>query len=183
MTTRIEKDFRFRSAVHFENKFEVNSYALTLSMLVETESLREQNIALSRITYFLEHVLQDSIFIFTKNKVALRKYIKAGIRTCELPDEPCDKVVSMIILLKLNSILEGRLKITDLMLKSTLGGGTKYNVVMEIAEGLYSGNHWWNKSCTHIKECEETDITDDNIVKLFDDSSWGEFDLTWKVKK
>ena len=68
MTTRIEKDFRFRSAVHFENKFEVNSYALTLSMLVETESLREQNIALSRITYFLDMYYKTAYSYSLKTK-------------------------------------------------------------------------------------------------------------------
>ncbi len=30
MTTRIEKDFYFQTGVHFENKFYVNSYDLTL---------------------------------------------------------------------------------------------------------------------------------------------------------
>ena len=71
MTTRIEKDFYFQAAVHFEGKFYINSYDLTLSVLVETDSIREQNVAMDRATHFLTAVLQNSLLINSKETEAI----------------------------------------------------------------------------------------------------------------
>ena len=56
MATRIDRDFTFQAAVHFEDRFLLNYYDITLSMDVETESIKEQNIAMDRILYFLSEV-------------------------------------------------------------------------------------------------------------------------------
>jgi hypothetical protein len=181
MNIRIEKDFFFQSAVHFENKFYINSYEVSLSMLVETESMREQQVAMDRIAHFIEEVLQNSILVHNKDTASIKKYSKANIRVCELPEQPYDQIISMILLLKLNAIMEGRIKITDMIMGSAMSEGVKYNTVSEVAEGAFSGNTWWNKSCTCMKNHEET-TSDDNIVQLFDDSKWADMDLSWKEK-
>ena len=182
MNTRIEKDFFFLCAVHFENEFYVNSYEVALSMLVETDSSREQQVAMNRIMYFIENVLQNSILVNSKDTASIKKYTKAGIRVCELPEQPYDQIMSMVLLLKLNAIMEGRIKITDMILGSSMSEGVKYNIVAEIAEGVYSGNHWWNKPCTCMKQHDSDNKNDDKVVKLFDDSKWSEVNLSWKEK-
>ena len=83
MNARIEKDFYFQAAVHFEDKFYINSYDITLSLLVETDSIREQNIAMDRVTHFLSEVLQNSILVYNKDKESIDKY-----RTCLLYTSP-----------------------------------------------------------------------------------------------
>lgn len=181
MNTRIEKDFYFQTAVHFEDKFYVNTYDLTLSLLVETESIREQNIAMERAEYFLANVLQNSLLINVTDKIAIDKYANAGLRVCELPEEPYDQILSMVLLLKLNAMMEGRLKITDLVLGSTLSEGVRFTIVSEVAENVLGGNHWWNKPtmCLTNGECQNNL---DNIVKLFDDEDWADIGLSWKEK-
>jgi hypothetical protein len=181
MNTRIEKDFYFQTAVHFEDKFYVNTYDLTLSLLVETESIREQNIAMERTEFFLANVLQNSLLVNITNRDAIEKYKLAGINICELPEEPYDQILSMVLLLKLNSIMEGRLKITDLVLGSTLSEGVRFTIVSEVAENVLGGNHWWNKptACLTDTECQNNT---DNIVKLFDDEDWVDIGLSWKEK-
>jgi len=181
MNTRIEKDFFFQSAVHFDNKFYINSYELSASMLVETSSLREQQVSMDRIEYFIAEFLQNSIFVDMRDVLTVKKYTKAGIKVCELPEQPYDQIVSMVVLLKLNAIMEGRIKITDLIMGSLMSEGVKYNIVAEVAEGSYSGNHWWNKSCASIEESSGNQ-NDDNIVKLFDDNKWADLNLSWKEK-
>ena len=57
MTTRIEKDFNITSAVHFSDKFLLNYYNIKISLLVETDNVREQNIAMERLEYFLNEVI------------------------------------------------------------------------------------------------------------------------------
>ena len=82
-------------------------------MLVETEDIAEQNIALERLLHFVINVLNNSIFINENKTKEIKKYKEAGIRVCELPDDPFDQIISMALLQKFNSIAEGRIKVTD----------------------------------------------------------------------
>ena len=181
MSTRIEKDFYFQTAVHFEGKFYINSFELTLSMLVETESIREQNVAMDRATYFIMEILQDSILVNSNETQAIERYKAAGIKVCEIPEEPYDQMVAMVLLLKLNSIMENRLQITDLVIGSTMSEGIRYNLVSEVAESYMSGNYWWTKPTICL--CNDESVASvDNVVKLFDDRDWKELGLSWKEK-
>jgi hypothetical protein len=179
MSTRIEKDFYFHCAAHFEGKFYINSYELTASMLVETESIREQNVAMERIEYFLSNVLENGVFVNANETATIENYEKAGLKVCTTPEEPYDQIVSMILLLKLNAIMEGRLCVTDMVLGSKMSQGVRFTVVHEHAENIFSGNHWWNEPCTIIKDNKPK--RREKIVKLFNDE-WSEMGLTWKEK-
>lgn len=183
MSTRIEKDFTFQTAVHFEGKFLVNLYDTTLSMTVETSCPREQNIAMDRAIHFLYSVLQNAILVDASDVEAVEKYKNAGIKVCELPEEPYDQVVAMVVLLKLNAIMENRLKVSDLMLSSSLGEGVRYNIVAEVAENVLAGSYWWNDKAITLNKQEFDDAeTDDNVLTLFDDSHWVDLGLSWKEK-
>ena len=72
MHTRIERDFCFQTGLHFENKFHVNVYDITLSMLVETDSIKEQNIAMDRAIYFLTEALSNSILVHSANRDVIK---------------------------------------------------------------------------------------------------------------
>lgn len=181
MSTRIEKDFYFQCATHFEGKFYINFYDITASMIVETESIREQNVAMERAEYFLSNVLENSIFVHQSETAVIEKYENAGIKVCTTPEEPYDQIVSMIILLKLNAIMEGRLSITDMIMGSKLSNGVRFSVVPEVAENVFHGNHWWNESCTIMKDITKPPKRREKIVKLFNDE-WAEIGLTWKEK-
>jgi hypothetical protein len=181
MSTRIEKDFYFQCATHFEGKFYINFYDITASMIVETESIREQNVAMERAEYFLSNVLENSIFVHQSETAVIENYEKAGIKVCTTPEEPYDQIVSMILLLKLNAIMEGRLSITDLIMGSKLSNGVRFSVVPEIAENIFHGNHWWNEPCTIMKDTTKPPKRREKIVKLFNDE-WAEIGLTWKEK-
>lgn len=181
MTTRIEKDFIFQAAVFFEGNFVLNIYDITLSMLVESESIREQNVAMERIRYLIEECFENSIFIHEEDKNKIIDFQKAGIKVCTLPEEPYDQILSLILLLKLNSVMEGKLSITDLVLGSKLSDGVRFTAVTEMAENIFSGNHWWNSSTTEINDLSKLDKKQ-KIVKLFKDKDWDSIGLVWKDK-
>jgi len=183
MATRIEKDFSFQTAVHFEDKFCLNVYETTLSLLVETENPYEQNVAMDRVIHFLQGVIQGSILIDRAQKTAIKKYKAAGLKICELPDEPYDQVVAMVVLLKLNAIMEHRLRVSDILLSSILGGEVRYSIVAEVAENYLSGNNWWNDSTVSLNNEEIKKDKEDNVLKLFDDSHWVDLGLSWKEKE
>lgn len=173
---RIEKDFGFQAALHFAGEFWINSYEITLSMIVETESEDNQNIAMERMSYYINDVLQNSILVESGNIEAINKYANAGLRICELPAEPYDQLFASVLMLKLNSIMEDKLRITDMVLSSSMSDGVRYSIVFEVAENSYSRNHWWNKPCPSMKD----EAIADNIVRLFDTNEWADLGLSWK---
>lgn len=178
MNTRIEKDFFCQTAVHYNNRFHTNTYTITLSMLVEEcDDPDEPNIAMERITHYLENCIQDSLLIDSEETDAIEKYSSAGITICELPGEPHDQIFAAVLLLKLNSIMEGRMKITDLLIGSAMSNGIRYNIVSEVAESTLSGNYWWNKIC--LSTNENHNKFEGNVVKLFEDDPWVDYGLGW----
>lgn len=180
MSTRIEKEFFFQAAVKFENHFLLNMYEFTVSMLVETEDPREQNIAIERLSYFLHNVLENCVFVIHTDTQAIENFERAGIKVCTTPEEPYDQIISMLLMLKLNAIMEDKLFITDMILGSKLSDGIKFSMVPEVAESIYKDNNWYNNPCANIKHSAKQNKRKDKVVKLFDVSDWVDIGLGWK---
>ncbi len=179
MNTRIERDFCFQTGLHFEDTFHIGVYDITLSMLVETESIKEQNIAMDRIIYFLHEVIQNSVLVHSSNQDVIEKYQSVDLKVCELPDEPYDQILAMILLLKLNSVAEERVKITDLVIGSSLSDGVRFNIVSEVAESAFSGKYWWNSPCVAMNSRDFEIGNHTKVIKLFTDD-WVNLGLSWR---
>lgn len=183
MSTQIEREFTFQAGVFFEGKFLMNVYDISLSMFVETDSIREQNIAMDRIKYFLSECLESSVFVEETEKKAIEKFQAAGINVCVLPEEPYDQIVTLILLMKLNAITEGKLLVTDIVLCSELSDGVKF---IYDFESVHAANPfkkgWWLESNTQITNPEKSNKKD-KIVKLVKTvNDWTPLDLDWKEK-
>jgi len=183
MNTRIEKDFYFQCGIHFENEFHINTYDMMLSILIETESAYEQSIAMERLIYYVNQVIQSSVFVDSKLTDQINLYKSANIRVCELPEEPYDQIIGMILLQKLNAIMEGRMKITDMVFGSSLSEGVRYSIVSEIAESTFNGKNWWNRANICLSDNDKKCPKNDNVVKLFSDVKWSDINLQWQSKK
>ena len=183
MITRIERDFFFLAGVHFDDAYYINSYDLMLSFLVETDCLKEHHIAMSRLEHFIKDIMSNVVFVHRDEVDAIESYEAAGIRVCELPEHPLDQVVAIILLLKMNAIMESRMKITDVTIGSLLGEGVRYPIVSELAESadMVAGNHWWHKPDKHVYD-KDIEFNTDNVVKLFFDDDWVDMGLSWKDK-
>ena len=73
-------------------------------MEVETESIREQNVAMERIKYFLNECLENSIFVQDTEQKIIEKYSSCGFKVCTVPEEPYDQIITLLMLTKLNRI-------------------------------------------------------------------------------
>jgi len=185
MITRIERDIFFAAGVHFDDAYYINTYDFLLSMLVETDIPKEHTIAMDRFDLFIKNAATNAVFINEDKHEEIEKYEEAGLKIITLPGEPFDQIVAMVLLLKLNAIMENRIKITDITISSLLGEGIRYPIVTETAENadMMLGDKWW-----HNSDMETTNQTvfkfepENNIVKLFDDSIWAQYDLSWKDK-
>jgi hypothetical protein len=182
LATRIERDFSFQAGVHFEGSFIMNVYNLTLLMEVETLSIVEQNIAMDRIIYFLEDTLANSVFVESTEKKAIEKYTQADIKVSTVPEEPYDQIITILLILKLNAIAEGRLNITDIYLESELSDSVRFSYDIETARHNPFGNKgWWLDSSTSIADVEKA-AKKEKIVRLVKHSDWANVGLEWEKK-
>jgi hypothetical protein len=151
-------------------------------MEVETLSIIEQNIAMDRIIYFLEDSLANSVFVENTEKKAIEKYTQADIKVCTVPEEPYDQIITILLILKLNAIAEGRLNITDIYLESELSDSVRFSYDIETARHNPFGNKgWWLDSSTSIADVEKT-TKKEKIVRLVKNTDWANVGLEWEKK-
>lgn len=181
LSTRIVKDYTIDAAVHFENEFMISPFEMQIYMDVETDSVREQNVAIERMNYFLNYHIDSAIFVDSQLAETIAKYEAAGITVLELPEEPYDQIVGTILMLKCNAIMEERLIITDCVFGSKLSSGIKFDLALEQVQENFTGKYWWNNH-TVSTAMTTTSKKKDKIVKLFDADKWTELNLTWREK-
>ena len=186
MATRIEREFAFQAAVHFEGNFLMTVYELVLYMEVDTASIKEQNIAMDRITYFLDECLSNSVFVEAADKKAIEKYLQADIKVATLPEEPYDQIITILLLSKLNAITEGKLQVNSISLRSGLSDDVKF--LYSIYEIENTGNPfrnkgWWSDSSTLISDINKSNKKDKIVRLVKQNCDWANVGLDWEQKE
>lgn len=177
MTARIFRSFEFQAGVYFSGSFYMNSYTVDATFNVESESITEQNIALERIKYYLGECLEHSVIVSEDEENVIEKYLDAGLRVCTIPEQPYDQVVGIMLMLKLNSITEGRLVITDISIESRMSDGVSCLHNIEESIGPFVEKNWWNDSSTKINNYRSKNK---KIVKLNKQKNdWADVYLDW----
>jgi hypothetical protein len=180
MTARINSAFAFTTGVYFGNEFILNNYEIDVDFNVESEIIREQNIALERIKYFLNLCVQNSIFICEDEDEVIQKYLDADLKVCTLPEEPYDQIIGIMLISKLNSINEGRLVVTDITISSSMSDGVWCKHSIEENLGPFNKPGWWNDSSTKINTVSKKNKSK-KIVKLIKNNvSWEDLYLGWE---
>lgn len=179
MSTRIEKDYIFEAGMHFEDSYIINVFEMTLAMEVNTDSMYEQNVAIERMNHFVYNNLQNCVFVSQKDKEAIEKYKNADINVCVLVDEPYDQIIASLIMIKINTILEKRLIVEDIVFGSKNTGGIRFTINYEDLPKSFFKKSWWTSSDCSINDFAQKD---GNIVNLFDDDNWISLELSWKEK-
>lgn len=177
--SKIQKNFTFQSAIHFEDRFMVNLYEMDAKFEIYTEDTREQNIAIERVTHFLGSVIEDCLFISIEQKDAINKYHAAGIKVCTIPEDPYDQIIGLILLNKCNAIMEGKIVMTEILIGSKLSNLIKFELYHEVATAEFDGKHWYNDGSLVMADKFNKK---DKIVNLFDHKcdSWEDLGLTWE---
>lgn len=183
MTARIHRSFDLQMGVHFTGEFYMNLYEIDLNFNVETESIKEQNIALDRIKYYLSECLEHSILVHDAEDKTIEKYLNADMRVCVLPEEPYDQIVGIMLLVKLNAITEGRLVVTDISIGSRMSDNVGCLHSLEDNTGPFALKNWWSDSSTKINNYIVSG-KGKKIVKLHKPSAdWDEVNLEYKEKE
>jgi len=180
--TRISREFNFLAAVYFEKNFLMNSYDVSLTFTVETDSIHEQNIAMDRVKFFVNQQLENCVFVQDTETKLIDKYRDAGLKVCCIPDEPYDQIITILMLYKINAICEGRLVATDIQLNSMLSDdvGFLYDIEDLTVQHPYKSG-WWTENSTTITN--NVSGKKEKIVKLVKKYDWASLGLDWKERK
>ena len=178
MTARIQRSFDLQMGVHFTGVFYMNIYDIDLHFNVETENIKEQNIALERIKFYLSECLENSIFISDQEEDAIEKYMAANLKVSVLPEEPYDQIVGIMLMTKLNAIAEGRLVITDVSISSRMSDGVSCMHSIDDNIGPFLLKDWYSESNTKINSYKYSP-KNKKILKLIKPIDWADVYMNW----
>jgi len=177
MDVRIRKSFTFATGLNLENNFCVNLYNFDIAMNVYTDNSHAQNIAVERMNVFLDYIIEDSVIICADKTDIIKKYQDAGLKVCTSPEEPYDQIVAMLVLNKLNAIMEGHLYVTDIQFTSAIGNGITFELKHEMAEVMCPVKGWWTRNDMSICDLPKENT---NVVELKNPMSWDSINLSFK---
>lgn len=176
MNVRLNYSIDFTTINVFADKIVPNIYHCDVSLLTNTEESYAQNIAFERLKYFIWEIFEGSVLIKydNPNVEAFTGLIPEKI--IEMPENPFDQIVGMVLFCKLNSIFEEMLLIEELKISSRVGGEIVYNIDLDDNFTTFAAHDsdsapWWLKPnlLTTSVETEE-------------DASWEDLSLSWDAE-
>lgn len=176
MNVRLKYSTYFTAGVHYNDQIMFNNYKVVMYLLTGISSGDDHNVALERIKFMINHQLSNGIFINQQNAEKCRALTVAGVKVINLPEEPVDQVVGMMLYSKLNAIAENKLLITDIEVSSELGEHICYLHCDEENLGPFADEGWWNSSDPNY--CDAT-LIDDKVVALTRGELWRDLGLEW----
>lgn len=184
MTARIKKNFSFQAGVYFKDTFYLNLYTILIYFDIETTSAMEQFVSMERVKYFFSQCLENSILVNEHHSDVIEKYIEASIKVCTLPTDPFDQIVAIMLVKKLNSILEGRMLITDISVTSLYSDDIHHLHSIEENFGPFNELGWWHDNSPKYNNINFINSTKSKkLIKLVkQNTSWEELSLSYDVK-
>lgn len=179
MSTKVQRDFVFQAGVHYRNKMLMNIYTFNMTFYVETNCPEEQNIAMDRIKYFVYDCLEHSIFVHDVETDVIEKYVAAGLNVCTLPNVPYDQIVMSALMLKFNSITEGRFSITDMILSSKMSDGVRFFGDETTIDDCFKKQGWYHEPNTNMSDYKRKIGKNGKVVKLVVNSFDWDKSLHW----
>jgi len=177
MNVKIEYPAEFLSAVYWNEQVMFNRYTARCEMITGTKDNIEQNIALERLKYILFVQMQNSVFVDSKEKAAIKRLEAAGLRTVVLPEQPVDQIIGMMLYSKLDAVMEGRIVMSQLRLSSDLGENIVYSHNEIETIGPFQQKGWWNSP---EPACFDSKSPGGKVVSISTKTvSWQSLDLHW----
>lgn len=177
MNIRLQHDLEFLGGIYFQDALQLNSYSVNLQVITQTADAVELNIAWERLKAFVYGELDNTVFINQAQQEQAEMLGMMGVNITTLPEDPVDQVVGLMLLCKLNAIFEGRMRITQLDISSSIGGDVWYLIDEEDGVGVFAKDGWWNEA-TVAHSSIMIEKVPDKVVKV-SPSAWIEYGLTW----
>jgi hypothetical protein len=180
MNVKLRTLVSFIAGIYYNERLHMASYMLQLEMTTNTTNTYNQNVALDRIHFFTNEIVNSSIFICGDNLKQIRDYAKAGLNVIEVPMEPYDQIISLALMQKFNSICEQNVIVTEVDIKSNLSDGISYQTNLTDPRGEFTKNGWWNDSELNWYDRNVLNTNKESIVRLDKRLTWQEVHLHWE---
>ena len=178
MNVKISSQHTFLAGFWWDNNLEFNHYTVDIDMLTATADVVEQNIAFLRLRYILEDTMTNVVFVNQDDESAVEQLKSAGIAVAVLPEDPVDQVIGMALHAKLSAVVENRIVIRAVRLKSVKGDNIVYEHSDVEFNPLFSQSGWWS---TADPEDTETVETADRVTVITAGRRWRDLELSWSA--
>ena len=173
----------FSAGVHWNEEFLINDYSLWIEMVTLSTDQYEQNIAMERLKYMMHHVFANAVFIHDNEPKQCKSYVNAGMKVVNLPHDPVDQIVGIMLNSKLNAVMEQRISVTSIMISSSLGDRVWYKHQHDDNAGPFESSGWWSDSGPTYCDQKYMIRRDDRIVKIKNHDAWSMLNLSWPNEK
>ncbi len=177
MNVRLKKTLHWSNVLIYDDDFVINHYTAEVSMITVTADHAQQNIAYDRAKAFVQDILQNSIMISAEHTESAA-WKKTAARVIELPADPVDQVIGIMLYTKLNAIMEDRIIVTDIEISSMLGEEMKYLHNAQESLGPMSQSGWWSDH-RPIWTDQRSGRNKDNVVSMRKHLDWKHYGLDW----
>ena len=178
MNVRLQYDLDFLAGIYYDDRLQLNSYSVSMSLLTKTLDAVNTNIAMDRLKMFMHGELANTVFVNQDLQERAEMLKIMGVNVTTLPEEPVDQIVGMMLYYTLNAIMEGRMALTRLDLMSALGDSVWYqHDADEDSPGPFRAEGWWHEPSVQHDTVVQGDAGD-NVVKVIP-NAWIEYGLTW----
>lgn len=184
MVPNVSKNFDFLGCAYIDNGFYMNHYHISAVFEINTTNPIEQKIALERLNYFYEVVINNAVFVDEKNIDFIEKALCLGLKISTLPDDPYDQAVGIALMYKMNAISEGKFTILNVNLISEIGNDVEFMIDIDQTYPAYTNKEiWFNAPNMQINDISKLISKKEKIVKLTRKSSeWDKIGLGWGHK-
>lgn len=181
MNIKLHYKLNFCAGVFFNNTVFLNNYEIDLDLVTASTNGHEQNVALDRVKYFVEHVCSGAFFVNENEKQQIKALTAANINVIALPEEPIDQIVGIMLFHKLNAVMEDRMSIYRLSINSELGDFVSYIHAIDESGGPFEKLGWWNDPEITCNLSEVKVKENNKIVKIKLTESWNDIGLGWEI--
>jgi len=174
---RLQKTVAWCSAITYDQGHVINQYHGTLKLHTGTEDQTQQTLAYERLKWWIQNVLDHSVLI-NHDDPMLQTYGQTRQRVLAMPDDPVDHLLCMVLYLKFNAIMEGRLTLAELELSSEQGDHMAY-VHSNDHDGAIADDHGWWIDPAPVWYDDNHVPAQGKVVELNRKFSWEDLDLGW----
>jgi len=176
MNARLRYEVEFPGGAYLDGMLELNRYTVGLDMETKTHNAEDITIALERVRTFVYGILENTVFVNQNDSGVGDLFATLGVNVTTLPEDPHDQIVGMALYHKLNSIMEDRVQVTGIDIKSEIGNHLMYCMDQEDQYSMFDVDGWWHHSNTRHNDIELEH--DSNVVRV-QGNGWKELDLEW----
>lgn len=179
MNVDLEKTFSFSCLLlNSDEKPWINSYDVRIQMNPNTTDRSEYNVAYSRLKYWIDQIMQDSV-LCELHDPRMPALTSAGLRCLDFPVDPVDQVVGMMLMSKLTAICENKFHIQQLAINSLADDFVWYMCDKQDDLHWFESPGWWNDTRPVYNTARKNPKNSGKVIAMSRTSDWKDHDLDW----